>query len=192
MEGPVVIMLVAVLAVVSGYHHDTLFPSNDEYELFEFHPSTTVEFPPLWSSAPYGGYSRACSSRLSKLPLRLIGEGAQFEQESQVELPFFTIRDGQGRLFSCKAYTQEELHDLSIHDSVFNDALLMEPDNDQVDSTQPSTSQDANAVKDSHNQKQNAPYLPARNSFNFGGTGENIFGLVDRELQGACAQFHSG
>ncbi len=189
---PVVGMLVAVFALASGYNHDTLFPSNDEYELFEFHPSTTVEFPPLWSSAPYGGYSRACSSRLSKLPLRLIGEEAQFEQESQDEQPFFTIRDGQGRLFTCKAYTQEELQDLSIHDSVFNDALLMEPDYDQVDSTQPSTSQDANVVKDSYNQQRNVQYLTAGNSFNLGGTGESIFGLVDRELQGACAQFHAG
>lgn len=213
----VVIVLITVLVRVSGYHQDVLFPSNDEYDLFEFHPSTnTMGFPPLWSSAPYGGYSRACSSRLSKLPLRLIGDGAQFEeQESQDQQTFFTIRDGQGRLFTCKAYTQEDLHDISKHDSLFNDALLMKPEYDNTlnrgeeeDSThgaidtgsqdhqhhpyqqqQPTTSQDNGIINDSFNQKQRNQYFTFGNKI---GGGESVFGLVDRELQGACAQFHAG
>jgi hypothetical protein len=154
----------ASLSCVSGHKREIVFPSNDDYDVMAFHPDTAVAF---GSGAPYGGYSRACRSRLAKLPIRLVGDG-QFDQVNEgryVEYSndniddedehnsganngdnnsddnkeagqetstdgkelgehYFTMRDGEGRLFACAVYHEDDLHAQSLTDSVFNDAIL--------------------------------------------------------------------
>jgi hypothetical protein len=227
-------LLVVVLVTLShGYHHEVLFPPNDEYGLFEFHPPTTttmdvVGFPPLWSVAPYGGYSRACASRLSKLPLKLIGDGAQFEEQQN----YFNIRDGQGRLFACKVYQQDELEKKSLYDSLFDDAIVLMTKNNNNDNTayedidvynseqqqqqqqQPESSSIAKdgffsqldssdgttVVPAADNNDQQHHQVTPKGTNKAPPTGvvegrrnsDNLLEIVDRELLGACTQFHTG
>mmetsp|Transcript_43737 Transcript_43737/g.64224 ORF Transcript_43737/g.64224 Transcript_43737/m.64224 type:complete len:783 (+) Transcript_43737:160-2508(+) len=132
---------------IAAHSRKTLFPSNDEYEYTSF-PNygaadiTSLSSSSLWGS-PYGGYARATRSRLSKLPIRLVGNG-KFDDEEELnhdessldtkdkkedkkgEEHYFNVRDGQGRLFACRTYHEDEIYDddkkKSIRDSVFNEA----------------------------------------------------------------------
>jgi len=55
--------------------------------------------------------------------------------------PYFTIRDGQGRLFACRVYHEDELEPQSIFDSIFDEAIEL-GDNDYFEEEEEETTDD--------------------------------------------------
>jgi len=111
-----------------------VFPSNDEYEYTNFPDYKDMDITSISSNlggSPYGGYARATRSRLSNLPIRLVGNG-QFdelkdeneeeERKSEKKEHYFNVRDGQGRLFACRVYHEDELHNSNDKSSMFDEA----------------------------------------------------------------------
>ena len=73
--------------------------------------------------SPLGGFSRDVSSRLASLPLRL----PSLSQELPPDNPtYLKIRDGQGQLYACRVYHQDELDSASRDDGLFELPKLAE------------------------------------------------------------------
>jgi len=178
-----------------------------------FHPDTAVAF---GSGAPYGGYSRACRSRLAKLPIRLLGEG-QFNEVNQGrdgsgDDPgeyYFNVRDGEGRLFACAVYHQDDLHEHSLTDSVFDDAILAgeEPPADMAYKFQKQTNKPATLPQPPFPKPRSVLANPLFGNLlaNAGISADDVDAVafdvginhieverVSRELQGVCSQVHQG
>jgi len=115
------LILLSRSVLVEGYDSSTLFPDNDEYDVTIINPETMF-------GTPYGGFSRASSSRLSKLPLILMSgfDEVNIEEESLVgndeksSNRYFHISDNDGRQFSCHGYVKDELSLESVYSSVFD------------------------------------------------------------------------
>jgi len=145
-------------------HH--LFPPNDEYEFMNFNPETL-------SGAPYGGFSRATSSRLASLPLRIIGHVPEIEEDSS---PHISVHDHNGREFACRSYKKEKLSKESIKESVFDLALEYNmEENDLVE------------MDDVDSALEKFPSNLKRMTF----TSEELKKLFDK-LKGTCSQLHLG
>jgi hypothetical protein len=94
----------------SGSHvYTDSFPTNDEYDIMVLDPHSRF-------GSPYGGFSRATSSRLASLPLKLPHVALEVDEYP----PHYSeIRDAQGRLYVCKLYHQDELDPDSLVESMF-------------------------------------------------------------------------
>jgi hypothetical protein len=98
-------------AVESGHVYSDSFPSSYEEYTYDVLDPLTVY------GSPYGGFSRATSSRLAALPLVL----PEVPEETPSEDPaYMQVRDAQGRLFACRVYHEDELDPESLNDSMFD------------------------------------------------------------------------
>lgn len=104
------------------------FPTNDEYD-FNILDAHHVH------GSPYGGFGRATRSRLAALPLHLPGTVGSYtgnEDEAYLEM-----RDGDGRLFACKVYHEDELTPDSLAESMFTTVKLNAfSDNEEQDTAE--------------------------------------------------------
>lgn len=93
------------------------FPTNDEYDDNILDPNSAY-------GSPYGGFGRATRSRLAALPLTVLGADVDIPQD-----PFYMpmMRDGDGRLFACRVYHEDEVDASSLTDSMFTTVKLKEP-----------------------------------------------------------------
>lgn len=101
--------------IVATHVYSDSFPTNDEYDFNVLDPHHIY-------GSPYGGFGRATRSRLAALPLHLPGTVGEFhtgEGEFYMEM-----RDGDGRLFACRTYHEDELTQDSLAESMFTTAQL--------------------------------------------------------------------
>jgi hypothetical protein len=96
----------------SSQDHKLLFSPNDEYDHKILDPNSVY-------GSPYGGFGRATRSRLAKLPLVL--------PVKSDEAQYFEVTDGQGRPFVCRTYSEDEIEEDSLKDSVFDRAIIKKP-----------------------------------------------------------------
>jgi len=134
--------------------HAILFPPNDEYDNTDFRYfnenydqeknnglRSGTGIPIVHSASPYGGYSRAARSRLAKLPLRFYNGDDETQEKDEKDdvnekttndngdndMEFYlNVRDGMGRLYTCKWYHESELTPQAISRSVFDYAPLVD------------------------------------------------------------------
>lgn len=95
------------------------FPTNDEYDVSILDPHHIY-------GSPYGGFGRATRSRLAALPLPLPGIVGEFDASSEDAI-YLETRDGDGRLFACRVYHQDEVEAISLTDSMFNAPITRDP-----------------------------------------------------------------
>ena len=197
-EGIRVALLLQLLAIgANSQQQHVLFPPNDEYHYFDFHPDSITskyDFPPIWSAAPLGGYSRACSSRLSKLPLRLVG-GAQFNDQQMNDSDanpeyYFQIHDGEGRLFACKVHHQDDLRQTSLYDSVFDEAVTVATLYNDKKGQTPFESTATTSQKKSVSSNAIDSELPGYERKE--DKSDDLWIKIEKELSGVCTQFHTG
>lgn len=92
------------------------FDSSASFEEYDY----TIFDPHSGSGAPYGGFSRATKSRLSKLPLFVPGRSDSDEDIHGANDDFYMqVTDGQGQLYVCRLYFEDELLPESLNDSMF-------------------------------------------------------------------------
>jgi hypothetical protein len=119
---------------VSGSHvYTDSFPTNDEYDIMVLDPHSRF-------GSPYGGFSRASSSRLASLPLKLPHVALEVDEYPQ---HYSHVRDSQGRLYACKVYHQDELHPESLLDSMFTTAVEVPPQDTAENKQLASVTEDA-------------------------------------------------
>jgi Glucosidase II beta subunit-like protein len=107
------------------------FPTNDEYDDNILDPNSAY-------GSPYGGFSRATRSRLAALPLPLPGADVDIPQDPL----YMQMRDGDGRLFACRVYHEDEVAAGSLTDSVFTTVKLKEPIDGISDSEEGASTED--------------------------------------------------
>jgi Glucosidase II beta subunit-like protein len=105
----VILVLLSAGFCHSSQEHKLLFPPNDEYDHKILDPNSVY-------GSPYGGFGRATRSRLANLPLVL--------PVKLDEPQYFEVTDGQGRPFVCRTYSEDEIEDDSMKDSVFDRAIM--------------------------------------------------------------------
>jgi hypothetical protein len=104
--------------IVSTHVYSDSFPTNDEYDFNILDPHHVY-------GSPYGGFGRATRSRLAALPLVLPGTVGEYSAENNEEEPFYMeMRNGDGRLFACRVYHEDELTASSLGESMFTTAEL--------------------------------------------------------------------
>jgi Glucosidase II beta subunit-like protein len=96
-----------------------LFPDNGEFDPLILDPYHIY-------GTPFGGFSRSAQIRLASLPLHLPDV---LEDEGTCTTPmatphFFEVRDGDGRLFACRLYNEDDIMAGSLDDSMFNPPIL--------------------------------------------------------------------
>jgi len=99
--------------------------------------------------SPYGGFSRATSSRLSSLPLLLPNVG----ENKDVFQPFFTrVSDASGQSYVCRAYHEDELDPTTLEDGMFVPPVFRKEnevdDDNSRDSVHESSKVDETSSKD--------------------------------------------
>jgi hypothetical protein len=100
---------------VAKHVYSDSFPTNDEFD-FSILDVYNVH------GSPYGGFGRATRSRMAALPLQLPGTVGEYnEQDKEM---YMEVRDGDGRLFACRVYHEDELTPSSLAESMFNTAQL--------------------------------------------------------------------
>ena len=102
---------------IAKHVYSDSFPTNDEYDfnildVYNMHGS------------PYGGFGRATRSRMAALPLQLPGTVGEYNKDDKES--FMEMRDGDGRLFACRVYHEDELTPSSLSESMFTTAQLSE------------------------------------------------------------------
>ena len=109
--------------VEASYVYTDFFPTIDEYE-------ETILDPDHIYGSPFGGYSRASESRIQSLPLKLPNVCVELQDYTPM---YFETRDYRGRRFVCRSYHEDEIHPSSLTDSMFNQVILRNSDNDYDD-----------------------------------------------------------
>jgi len=113
---PLLVLVYCCSITISANHvYSDSFPTNDEYDF-------NILDPHHIHGSPYGGFGRATRSRLAALPLHLPGTVGEYTGEEEVS--FMEMRDGDGRLFACRVYHEDELTGNSLAESMFNTARL--------------------------------------------------------------------
>ena len=102
-------------AVAGVYPFDSASIEEYDYTIFDPHSG---------SGAPYGGFSRATQSRLSKLPLFVMpGRSDEKDDDDNKgrdgEDFYMQVSDSQGQPYVCRLYSEEELVPESLNDSMF-------------------------------------------------------------------------
>ena len=120
------------LITLGAHVYTDSFPRNDEYDFQILDPNHVF-------GSPYGGFSRATRSRLASLPLPL--PSAKISDSPNNNPTYMQVRDGDGRLFACRLYHQEELAATSLTDSMFDAVTLLKGsnENDDTDTSDSST-----------------------------------------------------
>ena len=108
------------LATSGSHVYTDSFPRNDEYDFQILDPNHVF-------GSPYGGFSRATRSRLASLPLPL--PSAKLDDFPNNNPIYVQVRDGDGRLFACRLYHQEEIAATSLTDSMFDAVTLLKGSN---------------------------------------------------------------
>jgi Glucosidase II beta subunit-like protein len=107
------------------YQTQLLYPSAvEEYDY-------TILDPYHVHGSPYGGFSRASTSRLAQLPLILptgsLAAPSTGSSENDFGVVYTHVRDFQGRLFACRVYLEDELTLESMEASMFEAPILRKP-----------------------------------------------------------------
>jgi hypothetical protein len=128
------------------------FPTNDEYDIMVLDPHSRF-------GSPYGGFSRATSSRLASLPLKLPHVALEVDEYPQ---HYSHVRDAQGRLYVCKVYHQDELHPDSAVESMLTTA--MEERQDTLMNAQNNLASSGTSVTTKVNNKKASSHLKLENA----------------------------
>eukprot|EP00934_Nitzschia_sp_Nitz4_P008831 Nitzschia sp. Nitz4//scaffold64_size103689//19678//21438//NITZ4_004424-RA/size103689-processed-gene-0.97-mRNA-1//-1//CDS//3329556094//8821//frame0 len=196
-SGKAVILAIASVIVLhscetSAATASTLFDAaGTEYDHIVLDPDTPY-------GSPYGGFSRATSSRLARLPLELDSTGQDLKTYQPT---FFQIHDFAGRPYSCRTYHEDELEQESLETSMFDLAVLKgespsrplppaekalpQAQRKQIDA--PESPGDETAPTeggDSIDQSGMEKPIPTNT--------EQIVHTLVEKLQGMCAQYHHG
>lgn len=179
-----------VLLVALCHHATTLakhvysdsFPTNDEYDF------NILDVHHIYGS-PYGGFGRATRSRLAALPLHLPGTVGEYSSEEEEEV-YMEMTDGDGRLFACRVYHEDELTSPSLVESMFTTA--------QLSPAAAASSEDPveNEVKESMDEnKETVPDMVVGS--NDGDLTEEAkqtqtINQILSKLNGVCTQIHKG
>ena len=165
--------------------HETLFPSHaEEYDFSILDPYTIY-------GSPYGGFSRASTGRLARLPLVLPAK-TQSSSTSQVDEGSSTedslsstmiIRDYKGRAYACRVYPEDQLEPPSDRESLFQPPRLRDP---SVNYSPQDTSSEGTTMEASHDVPEVRP--PPR-------TEEATLAIILQnmhKLKDICGQIHKG
>lgn len=170
------VLLVHSTTIATHLYSDS-FPTNDEYDfnildVYNMHGS------------PYGGFGRATRSQMAALPLQLpgtVGEYNHGEKEIYMEM-----RDGDGRLFACRVYHQDELTPSSLQESMFTTAQMSSHvafRND--DKEEIVENQQKEEIKESQAKETDAGVTDDAKKV------EQVHHVLDK-LNGICTQVHKG
>ena len=153
---------------MSRFFRWLLFSYTAHAYLYEEEYDFSILDPNSVYGSPYGGFSRAVASRLSKLPLL----GAENDPE------YTQLRDHTGKLFACRLYDEDDLHPDSRSDGLFQVPRLHDgsiPEDETVQTTAP--------------RRAKAAIIPREST---AGSQGSIEERLVQQLEGICGQLHKG
>jgi hypothetical protein len=109
------------------------------YEEYEY--DYTILDPHSAFGTPYGGWGRATRSRLEKLPLVL--PPSESEHADEEEPLYMEARDGEGRLYTCRVYREDELEPESLEEGMFEPPRLRQITENNGDDNKESSEMEA-------------------------------------------------
>lgn len=163
---PLLLLLLLIATCWGKLEHLFLFPPNDEYDHKILDPNTIY-------GSPYGGFARATRSRLAKLPLIL--------PVASDETKHMTVTDGQGRRFVCRTYSEDEVDESTINNSVFDRVVHKGPSATQ----ELQVEHDSVSIPDAPSTKQISEPERIR-------IAEDEIKSIMQSLEGVCTQLHQG